>query len=285
MTRDALPPDPATPGPPPRPVDWEQRTVDYQRHLATAAEALVAAIRTEVTDGAEIISHLLATAAANLGGIHMLTAARPGSWEADYVDQFLGATVGLNGEYLLQHRTAPIEVVECIEQAMADLGIGGLYDDSFMLIDAADDDAADAEDDAAYDAAMARINHAEQLLDELRERDYAAYREAFEQQVQTAVTKMCRSRHLPDSVPVSVRWVEWAERAQATGDQEAWGTVDKELWETARDKTPPPGFTEPLAEIPGPRSPGDILRATGRMPHQRIPELAHYAATSAGEAR
>jgi hypothetical protein len=60
--------------------------------------------------------------------------------------------------------------------------------------------------------------------------------------------------------------------------QDAWGTVESELWEAARQQTPPPGFTEPLADIQGPRTPGEILRDTGRMPHQRIPELAHYAA-------
>ena len=264
-----------------RPADWEERVDRYDRQFKVAAEALVAAIRADVTDGAETISYLLATAAANLGGMHTLTAARPGSWEADYVDRFLASTVGPDGDYLLEYRTAPIEIVECVEALMADLGIGWLYDESFDRIDQTEYDIIpeheDADgDEAAREASINRVARAEELLDQLRARDYASYKEAFEHQVRAAADELRRTRHLPDSVQVRVRWVEWAERAQATGTQEAWGTVEYQLWETAWQQTPPPGFTERLTDISGPRTPGDVLQATGRMPHQRIHELAHY---------
>ncbi len=247
----------------------------YERQLRVAAGALAAAVRGGVTDGAETISHLLATVAANLGGMHTLTAARPGSWEAHYVDQFLASTVGADGESLLGYRTAPIEVVECVDAVMADLDIGWLYDDSHELIDAAEDDAC-GDDDALAAAAGERIAQAEELLHRLQDRDYAAYQEAFERRVRAAGDDLRRTRHLPESIAVRVRWVEWADRDQATGAQQAWGTVECELWETAREQTPPPGFTESLAELRGPRTPGEILRDAGRLPHQRIPELAHY---------
>jgi hypothetical protein len=116
-----------------------------------------------------------------------------------------------------------------------------------------------------------------ELISELRDRDYAIYMQAFEAQIRAAADELRRTRGLPESVPVRVRWVEWADRDQTTSAQDAWGTVEYELWETARLRTPPPGFTESLADIPGPRTPGEALQATGRMPHQRIPELARYA--------
>ena len=251
----------------------------YESQLRTAADALVSAIRGGVTDGAEAISHLLATVAANLGGMRILTAARPGSWEADYVDRFLASTVGPDGEWLLQYRTAPIEVVECVEDAMGDLGIDLLYDDSYALVHHAE--AAAVSDGGVWSAAAwDRVAGAEELIEQLRGRDYAAYRGAFEARVQAAAEELRRARYLSESVPVRVRWVDWSERDQTTRAQQSWGSVESELWETARLSTPPPGFSEPLADIPGPRLPGEILRETGRMPHQRIPELAHYAAVS-----
>jgi hypothetical protein len=249
----------------------------YEAQLRTAADALVAAIRTGVTDGAETISHLLATVAANLGGMHALTAGRSGSWEADHVDRFLASTVGPGGEWLLRYRTASIEVVECLEASMGEWGIGRLYDDSYDLIDQAEADTCEGDDADLADAACERLARAEELLHELRDRDYAAYPASFEAQVQAATDELRRTRYLPESVPVRVRWVEWTDRDQATSTQDAWGTVEFELWEAARLRTPPPGFTEPLAHIPCPRTPGEILQATGRMPHQRIPELARYA--------
>jgi hypothetical protein len=249
----------------------------YETQLRAAAAALVAAIRAGVTDGAETISHLLATAAANLGGMHTLTAVRPGSWEADYVDRFLASTVGPGAEWLLQYRTAPIEIVECLDASMGELGIDWVYDDSYEVIDQAEADTCGGDDAQLADAASERLARAEELINELRGLDYAAYRRAFESKVQAAVDELRRTRGLPESVPVRVRWVEWSDRGQATGAQDAWGTVEGELWETAWLRTPPPGFTEPLADIPGPRTLGEVLQATGRMPHQRIPELAGYA--------
>jgi hypothetical protein len=245
----------------------------YERQLRVAASALATAIQVGVTDGAETISHLLATLAANLGGMHTLTAARPGSWEAHYVDQFLASTVGPDGEYLHSYRTTPIEVVECVDVVMPDLDIAWLYDDSHELVERAED--ADPDGNLS-DEADERVDAADELICRLRDCDYAAYREAFEQRVRAAGDELRRTRHLPASVGVLVRWVEWADRDQATGAQQAPGTVEFEVWEIAREQTPPPGFTEPLSDLRGPRTPGQILRATGRLPHQRIPELAHY---------
>jgi hypothetical protein len=251
----------------------------YEVHLRAAADALVSAIRVGVSDGAETFSLLLATAAANLGGMHALTALRPGSWKAHHVDQFLASTVGVDGEWLLRYRTAPIEIVECVEDTLVDLDIEWLYDESLDLIDQAEPDVY-GEDAQLVEAAGERYARAEELISELRDRDFAAYREAFEARVQAAAGELRRTRHLPESVPVRVRWVDWTERGQVTRAQDAWGSVESEVWETARLQTPPPGFSEPLVDVHGPESPGDVLRRTGRMPHHRIPELARYTPAS-----
>jgi hypothetical protein len=145
-----------------RPIEQDRAALDAARavceaQLRTAAYAVVAAIRAGVTDGAETISQLLATVAANLGGMHALTAARPGSWEADYVDRFLASTVGADGEWLLQYRTAPIEVVECLEAALGELGVDWLYDDSYILVDEAEAGACNSDDAQAADAACERL--------------------------------------------------------------------------------------------------------------------------------
>ena len=180
--------------------DRGERVAEYRRQFGIAADSLLAAIRTQVTDGGETVTHLLATVAANLGGLDQITARRPGSWEANQVQQFLSSTVGSDSEFLLQFRTRPIEVVECVELAMVDLGVDFLYDESFALVDATEMLAADEGDDTAWD----RLDHAEALIDRVRTSAYATYRDAFESNIRDAARALTESRHLPIDVPVSV---------------------------------------------------------------------------------
>lgn len=240
---------------------------EYQRQLAVAADALQAAIQAGVTDGGETITHLLATVAANLGGLHTLTQARPGSWEAHHIDETLTSTVGADGEYLLEYRTHPIEVVECVELALSDAGVDHLYDDSIALIDAAEGDAGD--DDAD------RVERAEQLIEQLRQSDHAAYQAEYERHVHAAADELVRTRHLASSVPVNVRWVPWEQHERTTGWRAPWGTVELELYDSAREQARLPGLTPDMG--PGDVDPAAQLRAAGQLPHQRIPELAHYS--------
>jgi hypothetical protein len=46
------------------------------------------------------LARVLATAAAELGSTAALTAGRPGSWEADLVQQLVRGTVGEDDDYL-----------------------------------------------------------------------------------------------------------------------------------------------------------------------------------------
>lgn len=57
----------------------------------------------EPDDWAEFVTHALACAAANMGGIEKVLSGRPESWEADYLRNLLTSTV--LEQYL--HRTAP----------------------------------------------------------------------------------------------------------------------------------------------------------------------------------
>ncbi|MEQ4207920.1 hypothetical protein [Actinopolymorpha sp. B9G3] len=253
------------------------RIDDYTHYFATAATALAAAIRTEATDGAEIVSHLLATVAANLGGMHTITRKRPGSWEADYVNRFLASTVGPDSDYLLTYRTDPIEVVECVPVTLEDLGIDHVYDDAFLVIEQAEEATLGADpDDAALDASAERVDRADALIEQLRLADEAAYQAAFKQQVQAAAQKLVSDEHLPATVPIKVRFVTSAAAANSTGAGEDWCSVEYRLWETARTNTPPPGFDRPLAQLGPDDFTVEAMRQARRLPLQRIANLAHY---------
>ncbi|MGO9078139.1 MAG: hypothetical protein ACLQDY_03745 [Streptosporangiaceae bacterium] len=64
-----------------------------------AVAALIAAARDD-GDFAGWLAGVLADVAGQLGGSGELTAGRPGSWEADLVDQLVKGTVGCHDEYL-----------------------------------------------------------------------------------------------------------------------------------------------------------------------------------------
>lgn len=85
---------------------------------------------TSPCDWAEFVTAALAGAAANLGGIASALAGRPGSWEADGVRTLLTGTVGDDEQYLLEHRTEPVEITLYVEEIMMDLGVWRSYDDA-----------------------------------------------------------------------------------------------------------------------------------------------------------
>lgn len=78
-------------------------------------------------DWAEFVTHALAGAAANIGGIELILAGRPGSWEAERVRQTLQSTVFDDGD-LLRHRTEPVAVDLWVESILRDTN-DTTYDD------------------------------------------------------------------------------------------------------------------------------------------------------------
>jgi transcriptional regulator with XRE-family HTH domain len=70
-------------------------------------------------DWAEFVTHALAGAAANVGGIEAVLAGRPGSWEAERVRQTLQSSV-FDDNDLMGHRTEPITVDLWVEPILSE---------------------------------------------------------------------------------------------------------------------------------------------------------------------
>jgi hypothetical protein len=74
-------------------------TTPERTYTDRAATAILDAVRYEHDFGGWL-AQVLATAAAELGSTAALTAGRPGSWEADLVQQLVRGTVGWDDDYL-----------------------------------------------------------------------------------------------------------------------------------------------------------------------------------------
>lgn len=67
-----------------------------------ASAAVLAAARAE-HDFADWLATVLAQVASELGSSDAITAGRPGSWEADLVQQLINGTVGYDDEFLTDY--------------------------------------------------------------------------------------------------------------------------------------------------------------------------------------
>jgi hypothetical protein len=72
-------------------------------YTTKAHTAILAAVR-EQHDFAGWLAGVLASVAADLGSTSALTAGRPGSWEADLVQQLVKGTVGWDDDYLADYK-------------------------------------------------------------------------------------------------------------------------------------------------------------------------------------
>jgi hypothetical protein len=81
-------------------------TTPEQPYTDRAVTAILDAVREEHDFGGWLAG-VLATAAAELGSAAALTAARPGSWEADLVQQLVRGTVGWDDDYLHAYAKEP----------------------------------------------------------------------------------------------------------------------------------------------------------------------------------
>jgi hypothetical protein len=68
-----------------------------------AHRAILLAVKAE-HDFAGWLAAVLASVAADLGSSYAITAGRPGSWEADLVQQLVKGTVGWDDECLVDYR-------------------------------------------------------------------------------------------------------------------------------------------------------------------------------------
>ena len=81
-------------------------TTPDQTYTDRAAAAIVDAVREEHDFGGWL-AQVLATAAAELGSTAALTSSRPGSWEADLIQQLVRGTVGWDDDYLPDYAKEP----------------------------------------------------------------------------------------------------------------------------------------------------------------------------------
>jgi hypothetical protein len=73
-----------------------------ESYTQRAAAAILEAVHEEHDFGGWL-AQVLATAAAELGCTATLTSGRPGSWEADLVQQLVRGTVGWDDDYLADY--------------------------------------------------------------------------------------------------------------------------------------------------------------------------------------
>ena len=81
-------------------------TTHEQSYTDRATSAIGDAIREEHDFGGWL-AQILATAAAELGSTSAPTAGRPGSWEANLVQQLVRGTIGWDDDYLADYAKEP----------------------------------------------------------------------------------------------------------------------------------------------------------------------------------
>ena len=190
------------------------------------------------SDWAEFVALAAAAAAANVGGVEIALAGRPGSWEADFVRQLLVGTVGHDEAGLLEHRTEPVVVELYVDDILADSALAAAYDRA---------DAGLASNGGG--ATIAELDR----LEELRAEDWAAYGAALKANVEAAAARRGDLR-VPVIVNVHLDEVELAAAAGAISY--GWVDIAEELREAAVLATELPGGGIPplerLRNIPPP---------------------------------
>jgi hypothetical protein len=235
-------------------------------------------------DGAEFITHLLATAAANLGSTDAVTAGRPGSWEAAGVQDLLRSTVGYDDEYLLTYRTEPVEIVVNSVYELDDLGMFETYEASIDHIGRALFAArwSRSRDRLTIDE-LEQIEDIEEQLVELEKRDRAEYQQRFTTTVHARLEQLRTEdpHRYPEHLTVTVRFTD-----DRSGNEEltdGWGSdLASQLYQHAREHTPLPG-TNTQPDWTAGQSPAKSLLDTGNWPHLRIPELTVYGIPTSEE--
>jgi hypothetical protein len=227
-------------------------------------------------DGAEFITHLLATVAANLGSSYALTKSRSGSWEAAGVSELLHSTVGSDDEYLMTYRTDPIEIVASSSYELDDLGIYETYEASLAHIGQVlfGDRWTPSRDRLTVDD-LEQIEDVHDYLYDLEVQDRAEYEERFTAAVAARLRELRTGdpHRYPATLTVTVRFVNDSDNDRAL--TEGWGfDLASQLYQYARENTLLPG-----SDAKPDWSPRfvDRLLVEGHWPHLRIPELAHYA--------
>ncbi|MEU4390175.1 hypothetical protein [Kribbella sp. NPDC023855] len=231
-------------------------------------------------DGAEFITHVLATVAANLGSTNAVTRARPGSWEAAGVGELLHSTVGSDDEYLLAYRTEPVEIIASSTYELDDLGIYETYEASLAHIGQVlfGDRWTPARGNLTP-GELEQIEDVHDYLYDLEVQDRAEYEERFTAEVAARLRQLRTEEphRYPAQLTVTVRFVDDRDNDRAL--TEGCGLdLASQLYQHARQNTLLPGSNAKPDWSPGFV---DTLLVDGHWPHLRVPELAHYSTPTA----
>lgn len=228
-------------------------------------------------DGAEFVTQLLATVAANLGSSDAVTAGRPGSWEAAGVGDLLRSTVGYDDEYLLTNRTEPIEIVVNSIYELDDLGMFETYEASTGHIGQVlfGDRWSPSRDRLTVDQ-LEQIEDIEEQLVQLEKHDRDEYQQRFAATVRARFEQLRTEDpgRYPEHLTITVRFAD--DNAGNDDLTDGWGSdLASQLYQHARETTPLPGSNTAPDCTAGQRH-ADTLLAAGHWPHLRVPTLARY---------
>jgi hypothetical protein len=231
-------------------LDEAIATMTRAAHLAWTNPGSVRRCVAERCDWAEFVTPAVAGAAANIGSTDEALAARSGSWEAACVRDMLSATVGPDDHGLHRHRTEPVVV---------DVNVDAILDEQggFLPCLATKDELSRREvearaaiegrhspDDLAMDDELDRLaddfDELGDLLDELRQEDWAAYGHALDASIRAATADL---PGLAVPVLVTVHLNEARPAARHTEDR-PWTLAD-ELLTHAIAATPLPTDGQP----------------------------------------
>ena len=195
-------------------------------------------------DAAEVICTVVAAAAANLGGVEVLLAGRPGSWEADRVRGMVASTAGVDDDGLWRFRTEPVRLVLDVEAEFDRFGLTGLFLDDYDEVSAV---YSAGELDEDTERATDRLL---EVLDRLFDDDLRAYRAGYAQVVAVELARLDR----PD-LPVEVV------PPQTLGARPDWAPLLEGLHLLAAERAPLPATGQPPDWTSG--DPADAVRAAG----------------------
>lgn len=230
-------------------VDWLAERTRLHRQAIDVLTRAVRLTRPPATGGvgapedfAGFLAEVLAAVAANVGATWRVTAGRPGSWEADLVNQLIAGTVGYDDEYLLQHRTEPVRVTLNVAHLVDELGsigeppvrpIDEALDAIWIAAEGAAVAAAEPTDDEA-EAAWQAIEAAEADLTARYRTAYTTYAQAFTAAV-TEAAQAIEGLTVPVEVVTEADPEGWSSEidnpTDIGGDPLVW-----QLWSTAFDR-------------------------------------------------
>uniref|UniRef100_UPI003F498D12 hypothetical protein n=1 Tax=Promicromonospora sp. CA-289581 TaxID=3240013 RepID=UPI003F498D12 len=227
-----------------------QTVIDSLTTLATAQRTTSSGLPARYDFG-EIVSRVLTTVAANVGGLDPLLSGSASTWSSRYIRQIVAGTWPVDA--LLSQRTAPVRLHLDVAGYFLEFGQAGAFEEEFSVVQVAVRDAVTPEE----------AEEARQLagaLSALYEADKETYRAAYERAVRDELT----TRGLPADVPVEVI----ANAPGADGVDAWWDSLADELHMLAYERTPRP------AALADPEFLGYTERATRRLAGQNAAQAA-----------